>query len=49
MKIRLNFHGATASSSRDLLIIETLELHSDTPHSVAHLRTSDQHDTEPST
>jgi len=48
MKIRLHIYGATASSGRDPLIIETLESHSNTPHSVALLWTNDQQDAEPS-
>jgi hypothetical protein len=39
------FHGATAPVGQGLLIIEALRSHSDTPHSVGLLWTSDQPDT----
>jgi hypothetical protein len=43
------FHGATAPVSQSLLIIEASQSHSDTPHSVGLLWTSDQPDAETST
>ena len=42
-------HGATAFVTQDLLIVEVSRSHSDTPHSVGLLWTSDQLVSETST
>jgi hypothetical protein len=43
------FHGATSLSGEGLLIIDASRSHSDTPHSVGFIWTSDQPDAETST
>ena len=43
------YHGATALGDQGLLIVEDSISHSDTPHSVGLLWTSDQPDAETST
>jgi hypothetical protein len=43
------YNGATAPVGQGFLLIEDSRSHSDTPHSVVVLWTSDQHDAETST